>query len=111
MPVPILTTMSTILCPHGGNVVLTTSDAQMKIQEAYALLITDVHTIAGCPFTLPPSTPSPCVVARWSAGAIQTQVNQIPVLLETSVGTCYSAAQAPQGVAVISQVQQIAKGL
>ena len=34
----------------------------------------------------------------------------VPVLLQTSVGLCFNAAQAPQGVAVVVQTQQRAKG-
>jgi hypothetical protein len=114
MPMPILTTTSTIMCPHGGTVMLTTSNTLMRIQEAPALLVNDLDdSVVGCPFTIPGTPPvySPCVKVRWSAGATQIKVYGTPVLLQTSVGTCYSGLQAPQGKAVISQVQQVAKGL
>jgi hypothetical protein len=51
------------------------------------------------------------VTIRWSVGAMQTKVNSIPVLLQTSVGVCYAADQAPQGIALITQVQPIAQGI
>ena len=54
---------------------------------------------------------SPCVIVRWLAGAIQTKVNGVPVLLQTSVGICYSAEQVPQGVAIVAQTQPLAQGL
>jgi hypothetical protein len=110
MPVPICTTTSTIQCPHGGMAILLTSDAQMQVQGAFALLETDVHPVAGCPFMAGPVY-HPCVTIRWSAGATQTKVNGIPVLLQTSVGVCYAADQAPQGVALITQVQSLALGI
>jgi hypothetical protein len=109
MSVPVLTTQSTVLCTHGGTVTLTTSNTQALIDRSPALLETDVHPVVGCPFTLPSATPSPCVTVRWSAGATQAKVNGVPVLLQSSVGVCYSAAQAPQGTATIAQVQQRAK--
>ena len=98
------------MCPHGGQVILaTTSDALCQIQGGYALLETDIHTVVGCPFTIG-VVYHPCVTVRWAAGATQTKVNSIPVLLQTSVGTCYAADQAPQGLAIVTQVQPIAKG-
>lgn len=108
---PILTTNSTLMCPHGGTVNLQTSNVDVKIQDAPALLVTDVHTVAGCPFTLPSGTSSPCATIRWSVGATQTKVRGTALLLQNSVGLCYSAAQAPQGPPTISQVQSVALGL
>jgi hypothetical protein len=111
MGIPILTTNSNVMCPHGGTVVLTTSDASANIQGAPALLANDIHTVAGCPFVLPSLTPSPCITVRWSAPAVQTKVYGIPVLLQNSIGICYNAQQAPQGIAIIAQVQPVALGL
>ncbi len=110
MGVPILTTASSVICPHGATVVLTTSNIKARIQGQPALLVTDVHVVAGCPFTIGPKY-SPCVLVRWAVGAVQTKVDGISVLLQTSVGTCYSPEQAPQGVAVVVAVQPVAVGL
>lgn len=105
----ILTTQSSAMCPHGGTIQLTTtSNTQMKIDGAYALLQTDVHTISGCPFTLPSGTPSPCLTVTWISGATQTKVNQIPVLLKDSTGLCIGAG--PQGTASITNVQSKVQG-
>jgi hypothetical protein len=108
--IPIVTTHSSAQCPHGGTVNLTTtSDAVCRIDGGYALLLTDVHTVAGCPFQKPGPVPSPCVTVRWLTGATQSKVNQTAVLLQTSSGLCYSAEQIPQGPPIITQVQQRAK--
>ena len=109
MGAPILTTNSTLLCPHGGSVSVQTSNVDVKIQSAPALLATDIHTVAGCPFFIG-SNPSPCLTVRWSAGATQTNVHGTPMLLQNSAGLCYNAEQAPQGPPIISQVQPIALG-
>lgn len=106
---PILTTASTVMCPHGGTAQLVTSNTDAVIDGAPALLQTDIHPIVGCTFT--PVAYSPCVSIRWVSGATQTAVRQVPVLLQNSVGLCLNAAQAPQGTAVVVQVQQRAKGL
>jgi hypothetical protein len=101
---PILTTASTVMCPHGGTAQLITSNAEAKIDGAFALLQTDIHPIVGCPFA--PVTPLPCLTIRWVTGAVQTKVRDVPVLLQTCVGLCLNALQAPQGLAIVVQVQQ-----
>jgi hypothetical protein len=112
--VPILTTASTLQCPHAGSVVLSTSNTIAMAEGAPMLLVTDVHTVSGCPFQVPagPSTkPQPCLTVRWTVGASQTNVNNTPVLLQTSVGLCFSAEQIPQGPPTVINVQQQAKGI
>jgi len=106
----ILTTASTLLCPHGGQVILSTSNTRARIQESPALLLTDLHTVVGCPFTVGPKY-QPCVTVRWLVGAMQTKVDGVPVLLRNSVGLCLSAEQIPQGPPTVVQVQQLARGL
>jgi hypothetical protein len=101
---PILTTASTVMCPHGGTAQLITSNTDLKIDGAYALLQTDLHPIAGCTFA--PVSPMPCLTIRWVTAAVQTKVKNVPVLLQTSVGLCLNAAQAPQGTAIVVQTQQ-----
>lgn len=107
--IPILTTTSTVMCPHGGLAQLITSNTEALIDGAPALLQTDVHPIVGCPFT--PVAYSPCVTIRWVTGATQTQIRGVPVLLQNSVGLCLNAAQAPQGTALVVQVQTQAQGV
>ena len=107
--IPILTTASIVMCPHGGMAQLITSNTEALIEGAPALLMTDVHPIVGCPFT--PVAYSPCVLIRWVTAATQTSVHQVPVLLQTSVGLCLNAAQVPQGTALVVQVQQQGKGI
>lgn len=106
---PILTTGSTVQCPHGGQAVLATTNTEMVLDGAPALLLTDLHPIAGCPFA--PGVASPCVSIRWVSGALQTSLHGVPVLLEDSVGLCLNALQVPQGTATVVQVQQHAKGV
>jgi len=107
--IPILTTTSTVMCPHGGMAQLLTNNTEALVDGAPMLLQTDVHPVVGCTFT--PVAYSPCVSIRWLTAAAQTSVRGVPVLLQTSVGLCLNAAQAPQGTAVVVQVQNRAKGL
>jgi hypothetical protein len=107
--IPILTTASTVMCPHGGLAQLLTTNTEGLIDGAPALLQTDVHPIVGCPFT--PVAYSPCVLIRWVTAATQTSIRNVPVLLQTSVGLCLNGAQVPQGTAIVVQVQQKGKGI
>ncbi|AYF90637.1 hypothetical protein D6Z43_27165 [Pseudomonas sp. DY-1] len=107
--IPILTTSSTVMCPHGGTAQLITSNTEALVDGAPMLLQTDIHPIIGCPFT--PGAYSPCVSIRWVSAATQTSIRNVPVLLQNSVGLCLNAAQAPQGTALVVQTQQKAKGI
>ncbi len=95
------------MCPHGGMAQLITTNTEAFVDGAPMLLQTDIHPIVGCPFT--PFAYSPCVTIRWMTAATRTSVRNVPVLLLTSVGLCLNAAQAPQGTAIVVQVQQKAK--
>jgi hypothetical protein len=105
MPGDMLTTNSTIQCMHGGSATLQTSNAKVSAEGGNVLLETDVHTVTGCPFTLPGPKPSPCVTIRWTAVQTSCTVNGIPVLIKTSVGIGYSPESAPQGKVVIANTQ------
>ncbi len=105
----ILTTTSIIKCTHGGALVLQTTNTQLKIDGAPALLETDIHPVVGCPFTVGPR-PSPCVRVEWEAGAVQTKVNGVKVLVDTSIGRCIGADGATQGIAIILSTQMKVHG-
>ncbi|MGB3135801.1 MAG: hypothetical protein WBG38_12950 [Nodosilinea sp.] len=99
-----LTTASTVICPHGGRATLFTANAGVTAAGAFVLLETDVHLVAGCPFTVGLKY-SPCVQIVWAAGAAQSHISGIPGLVRTSQGHCYSAENNVQGVAVIVNTQ------
>ena len=104
----VLTTASAIQCPHGGRATLLTSNTQVKVDGALALLVSDTHPIVGCPFMIG-TKPSPCIKITWSAGARQLTAGGTAVLVKNSIGKCLSAESAPQGVALKVSVQPKAK--
>ncbi len=106
---PLLTTTSTVMCPHAGQALLLPSQTQALVRGSPVLLQTERHPIVGCVFA-PGGVPSPCVSIQWVTAALQAKVNQIPVLLQTSVGLCLNALQAPQGTAIVVQTQTEALG-
>lgn len=107
----LLTTASTITCPHGGKLTLSSSNSKVFADGALVLLESDIHTVSGCPFTLPGPKSSPCVRVEWSRGSSTASVNATPVLTQSSVGNCFSPEKAPQGVAVIVNTQMKASAL
>jgi hypothetical protein len=111
MAASILQLGCTIQCPHGGQATAVPTNVRVKVDGAFALLPTDTFLIAGCPFTLPPSTPSPCLTIQWSAEATKVKINGVGPLLDTSMGLCKAATQAPQGQATISGAQTKVKAV
>jgi hypothetical protein len=93
------------MCPHGGTAILTTSNSKLSVGGVPALLQTDVHAVAGCPFQIPVGAgtkPSPCIRIEWQAGTTKLGVGGPGVLVQSSVGICYSPEGAPQGTAIIA---------
>jgi hypothetical protein len=96
----LLTTGSTVQCPHGGMVQLMTANAKAGTMTGKALLESDQHLVSGCSFMIG-NKPSPCLRVKWSAGAGKVKVNSTAVLVESSSGLCYSPEGAPQGPASV----------
>lgn len=105
----LLTTQSTMLCPHGGQVQAASSNTKVSAGSgAYVLRMNDTFTISGCPFQIPaPSgtVPSPCVLVQWTVADLSVTVDQQQTLSEGSVGLCISALQAPQGTVIVVNTQ------
>ena len=97
------------MCTHGGTALLTTANTMIKVDNAPALLESDIHSVAGCPFTVPPSKPQPCIRIEWTMGATMCKSNGTGVLTQSSIGKCISAEGAVQGLAIILQTQVKAK--
>jgi len=99
----------TISCPHQGQANPVPGNSKVKVDGAFALLVNDTMPIAACTFTVGPN-PSPCLTIRWTMPATKVKVNGTPVLLDSSIGLCLNAAQAPQGTATISGAQTKVSG-
>jgi hypothetical protein len=104
MPGNQLTTASKIQCPHGGQAILATKNSKVSAVHAPVLLVSDIHPIVGCPFTIGPKY-SPCVRIEWAAGSQQVTIENTATLVKTSIGKCISAEGAIQGVAIIANTQ------
>jgi hypothetical protein len=104
----LLTSASTMMCPHGGSVIAAPGSARADA-GAPILRASDSFTIAGCSFA-PGGTLHPCVSVNWQVTATNVKHGGDVVLNESSVGLCIAGDQAPQGTVLISGTQQQVSG-
>ncbi|WP_298173989.1 hypothetical protein [Novosphingobium sp.] len=112
MAQPLLTTASTLQCPHGGSVAVASANTRAKAGAPLALA-SDVFTIAGCPFQIPVgvgTVPHPCLTVQWITVNLRTTVGGQPTLAQDSVGLCLAGDQVPQGPVSVVAVQPRASG-
>lgn len=95
----------TAMCPHGGQVQVVPGNARVKLGGQPAASLADQFLISGCPFTLPPAVPSPCVTIQWVVPATRVMLGGQPAILQTSTGLCLAATQAPQGPPTVVTTQ------
>jgi hypothetical protein len=109
----LITTAASIICTHGAQVSIVSSNTRVKAGGAFVATVSDTCTVSGCPFQIPvgPGTkPQPCVTVRWIVPAVRVRVGGQPVLLQTSSGLCQSAEQIPQGPPTVVSTQMRVKG-
>lgn len=97
MPGPLAHVGNQTLCPHGMPATVVPSNARVLVSGQPVTVFTDPYFVAGCPFTVPPGTPMPCVRIQWLVPATRVLVGGVPALLQTSTGLCLSAQQTPNG--------------
>lgn len=105
----LLTASSTMMCPHGGQVIAVPAQTQAVV-DSPVLTMSATCTIAGCPFVIA-LVPSPCLTVQWLVGATMVKAGGDFVLNESSVGLCLAATQAPQGAVLIMATQPLVEGL
>ena len=99
---------STLQCPHGASVQITSSNTRVMVDGVAAALVNDQFVISGCPFQIPIGTgtkPSPCMTVQWLVTDMRTSVGGPNTLSQSSVGLCLTAEQIPQGPVVIANTQ------
>jgi hypothetical protein len=112
MAAALLTTASSLQCPHGGTVSIVSANSKVQASAPLALA-NDTFTIAGCPFQIPVgagTVPHPCVTVQWTKSNMKTTVNGTPTLAQDSVGLCLAADQAPQGPVSVVQAELLVNG-
>jgi hypothetical protein len=102
-----LTTASTLQCPHGGQVQISSSNPAVSADGSPAVTSADTFTISGCPFQIPatPPIPSPCVRVQWIVPDVQATIGGSPTLSQGSSGLCLAATGVPQGPVAVANTQ------
>lgn len=102
----VLNHRSVILCPHGGIVThISTTGTSYRVDGQLPMLLSDVYTVAGCPFS--GSYASPCQSVQWLTASSMLYIRSIPALIQSSTGICMSAAGVPNGPAVVAAVHSM----
>src|SRR5258708_3646797 len=101
---PVLTTADVMMCPHGGSVMLVSSQSKVTAGDAQVLRTGDTFTVSGCVFSLP-SGPHPCVTVEWHNPSQKSSAVSDKVLTKSSIGTCKAGDQAIQGMVLIQKTQ------
>lgn len=98
---------ATAICPHGGQVSVIPSNARVLVGGQPVATVADTYLVAGCPFTVPPAKPQPCIKVQWMVPATRVLVGGQPAILQDSTGLCLSPEQIPQGPpsVVLTQVR------
>lgn len=101
-----LTAATAMQCPHDGQVQAVPSNTRVRA-DAYVLTSGDTFTVVGCPFTIPPGSPSPCTSVTWIVPDTRVRAGSA-TLSESDSGLCMSAANVPQGpVSVITTQRRV----
>lgn len=100
-----ITTASSLQCPHGGSVQITSTNTRSNAVQAPLALATDTFMVTGCPFTLPGPVPSPCVTVMWMVPDVRVRVNGVPTLSRSDVGMCIGVFGLPQGPVIVASTQ------
>lgn len=102
----LLTLSSTILCPHGAQVICSPRESELLAAGAPVLFMDDTFVVAGCPNAME-GRAVPCVTVRWLTGSQLVTRDGAGALLHTSDGLCLSGEGLALGAALIVSYQQI----
>ena len=110
MPGPILHSDAFANCPHMAPLKIIAASPRVRVSGMNAAVLTDQGLVTGCPFTVPPAKPQPCVTTKWIVGATRVTSNGVPLLINPCVAICQSPEQIPNGPPIItgSQTRAIA---
>jgi hypothetical protein len=86
MGAPMVNISGTVMCAHGGQAKFIPVNTRVKAGSAFVVTQADTVLISGCPFTVPPGIPTPCVPAQWTVTALRVKVMGSPVITQSSVG-------------------------
>ena len=109
MPGFLVHAAATASCPHGAPAQIIAVQPRVLVNGMPVALISDQIVATGCPFTVPPGKPQPCVLAKWLMPTTRVMVNGSPAMVLPAPGPApglfQSADQIPAGPPIVSVVQ------
>ena len=109
MPGFLLHAGAVVQCPHGAPAQIIPTQPRVTVTGMPVALISDKIIATGCPFTIPPGKPQPCVLATWLMPSIRVTINGVPAMVVASPGPgpglFQSADQIPNGPPIVGSVQ------
>ena len=81
MGTPLLTINATIMCGHGGKASVVPTNTRVKAGGNPVAVLPDSILVSGCPFTVPPGVPMPCVPGKFMVPATRIKVGGVPAVL------------------------------
>jgi hypothetical protein len=105
-----LTTASSLQCPHGAKVQISSTNKKAKA-GAEMVTTADSFTISGCTWQIPTPVPvpSPCTTVMWIVPDFHVKVGGAAALDSASVGLCLAATGLPQGPVQVASTQSKVK--
>jgi hypothetical protein len=97
--------------PHGAPITIAPGNLRVRLSGQPAATVSDLCTVAGCPFVLPGPKPQPCVRVQWLIAATRVRIGGQPALLQDSKGLCLSAEQIPAGPPIVVSAQPRVRGM
>ena len=98
-----------VQCPHGAPSQVLATGARVTLTGMPVALFTDQIIATGCPFTIPPGKPQPCVLAKWLMPSTRVTINGSPAMVVAAPGPgpgiFQSADQIPNGPPIVGSVQ------
>lgn len=87
-----------------GMITVSPMSPRVMLNGQVALTMSDLHTVAGCLFTVG-TKPQPCVTVRVEP-ATRVSIGGRPAALLTPAALCLSAEQIPQGIPISTATQK-----
>jgi hypothetical protein len=88
MPGFLLHVGAQVMCAHAGQAMPTAPNPRVLVSGQPVITQSCTYSIAGCPFTVPPGSPMPCVTGQWVTAATRVRAGGIPVILQDSQAVC-----------------------
>jgi hypothetical protein len=96
-------------CTHAAPATIIPTQPRVLVSGQPVATMSSQIVVAGCPFTVPPGKPQPCVLVKWLMPTARVLVMGQPAMVLPSPGPgpglCLSPEQIPQGPPIVSAVQ------